>query len=111
MNCLQLAAPCTAAVPWLLQVEPLCGGMLHVLEAHRRKGLAKVVVLDLFSKLQQKWQDYQQHPDVPAVVGEPVGHGVYCYVVEGNDNSKQLMEKLGLHQTGVFSWVGFDKSG
>lgn len=94
---------------WMVETEPLCGGMLHVLDEHRQKGLAKIVSLDLFSKLQKKWQQQQERQDIAAVVGEPSGHGVYCYVVEGNAASMRLMEGLRLQHTGVFTWVGFEK--
>lgn len=99
-----------APVAWMLEVEPLCGGMLHVLETHRRKGLARVVCLDLFSKLQKKWEQRHRQSDVAAVVGDPVGHGVYCYVVEDNAASAGLMQALGLRHTGMFTWMGFERN-
>lgn len=52
----------------------MCG---HVSEQHRRKGLARVVCLDLLSKLHSRWTHIQrQREDVASVVGDPVGHGV-----------------------------------
>lgn len=95
----------------MLEVEPLCGGMLHVLDGHRQQGLAKVVALDLFSKLQMKWQRRQAQRDVAALVGgDPSGDAVYCYVVEDNAASMCLMGRaLNLEHTGVFAWLGFEK--
>jgi hypothetical protein len=97
-------------VAWMLEVEPLCGGMLHVVDEHRRAGLARAVCLDLFSKLQKKWQHLQQQQDAAAIVGDPSGHGVYVYVVEDNTASMRLMQALKLHYTGMFSWVGFERA-
>lgn len=97
-------------VAWMLEVEPLCAGMLHVADEHRRKGLARVVCLDLFSKLQTKWQHLQQQQDVAAIVGDTTGgHGVYAYVIADNTASTRLMQALKLHYTGIFSWVGFER--
>lgn len=96
-------------VAWMIEVEALCGGMLHVLGEHRRQGLAKAVCLDLFSKLQHKWERCrQQQGDMGAVEGDC--HAVYCYVVEGNTASMQLMQALQLDKTGVFTWLGFEKT-
>jgi ribosomal protein S18 acetylase RimI-like enzyme len=104
-------------VAWMLEVEPLCGGMLHVLEEHRRRGLAKAVACDLFGKLQHKWlrtQQQQQQPHTTAALaddgpGDGPGAGVYCYVVSSNTASCSLMQALGLSHTGVFTWFGFER--
>lgn len=99
-------------VAWMLEVEPLCAGMLHVLQQHRRQGLAKAVCLDLFSKLQHKWQQHRQQRDLTAVIGADVSGppAVYCYVVADNTSSLQLMQQaLQLKNTGVFSWMGFER--
>lgn len=98
-------------VAWMLEVEPLCGGMLHVSEQHRRKGLARTVCLDLLSKLHSRWTHIQlQREDVASVVGDPVGHGVYVYVVEDNEPSTRLMQALELRHTGMFTWLGFERA-
>jgi RimJ/RimL family protein N-acetyltransferase len=96
----------------MLEVEPLCGGMLHVSEQHRRKGLARVVCLDLLSKLHSRWTAIQQEQqaDVARVVGDPVGHGVYVYVVEDNEPSRRLMQALDMRHTGMFTWLGFERT-
>ena len=65
--------------------------------------------MDLFDKLQEKWERRQGQSDVTHVVGEAAGPAVYCYVVEDNTASNQLMTALGLQQTGVFSWMGFQR--
>lgn len=98
-------------VAWMLEVEPLCAGMLHVMDDHRRQGLARAVCLDIFSKLQRKWQQYQTTVDVTAVVGSDSGQAaVYVYVVDSNTASLRLMKALGLQETGVFTWVGFQRT-
>lgn len=119
-------------VAWVLEPEPGCAGMLHTVEGHRKKGLAKWAFASLLSKLQlqhqqQEEQLQQQQQQQPAAmmrqadssgcgaVGRvggagsgcwPGGH-VYCYVVQGNTASMQLMESLGLTNTGTYVWVGF----
>jgi hypothetical protein len=114
-------------VAWVLEVEPGCAGMLHTLGSHRRQGLGKWAFAGLLSKLQlqhrQLEEQLQQQQQEAGAVSRadssgcsagsgfaggswPGGH-VYCYVVQENTASIQLMESLGMANTGTFVWMGF----
>lgn len=97
---------------WIVEVEPLCAGMLHVLQTHRRQGLGRLVCLDLFHKLELVRQQaarcegkQQQLQDVGLAQA-----AVYCYIVDDNAASIALMESIGLKKTGVFLWLGFERT-
>lgn len=119
-------------VAWMLECDPGMAGMLHTLQQYRRKGLARIVVMDLLSKLhhqlQQQTDLVQQmisattgKPDTTSVGDKqskdvdslqqtevwPGGH-VYAYVVQDNTASAALFDSLGLDRSGEFWWIGFD---
>ena len=62
-------------------------GMVHTLEAHRRKGYARVVVSALVEKRFR------------------AGRAPYCFIVEGNHASERLFEDLGFFRQADLSWV------
>jgi len=62
-------------------------GMVHTLEAHRRKGYARAVV----SALVEKRFRAERAP--------------YCFIVEGNHVSERLFEDLGFFRQADLSWV------
>jgi hypothetical protein len=116
-------------VAWVLEVEPGCAGMLHTVDSHRRKGLGRWAFASVLSKLQlqhQQQEEQLQHQQQTgaastanssgcgaassaggAVGGSWPGGHVYCYVVQENTASIQLMESLGLTNTGTYVWMGF----
>lgn len=111
-------------VAWVVEVEPGCAGMLHTLEGYRRNGLGAWAMASLLCRLQQQHEQQGQDlrkagqhvlsntsgSNVPdsSDSGWPGGH-VYCYVVQDNAASVQLLESLGLTKTGMFVWMGFEK--
>lgn len=97
--------PAGSLVAWALEVEPLCFGMLFVLEPHRRRGLARAVCCDLLRKLEAR-----RRAVADAAGSRAAGAAVYCYVVDGNAGSAALMRSLGLRETGVFSWLAFARA-
>lgn len=77
-------------VAWMLETDPGMAGILHTLQQHRRKGLARVTLLDLLQKLhkqhlrdneklqkhQQQQQQHLQHQEAEIDKGKgPMSNG------------------------------------
>ena len=69
--------------------------MLTTVEAHRRKGLARLVLVDLLQQL--------------VGAGRQQSHALFCYVVETNAASRSLLRSVGLDEAALFSWQHWEK--
>jgi hypothetical protein len=70
--------------------------MLTTREAHRRRGLARVVLIDLLQQL--------------ICAGRQERHPLFCYVVDSNAASRGLLGSL-LEEGSVFTWQGWQRPG
>jgi GNAT superfamily N-acetyltransferase len=76
-------------VSWALTGDDLSMVMMHTLEDHRRRGIARLVTADLTLQM------CDQHVTP------------YCYVVSGNDSPLGLLEQMGyVRSEGRYCWLG-----
>jgi predicted GNAT family acetyltransferase len=66
--------------------------MLTTREGHRRRGLARAVLIRLIEEL--------------CALGR---FPLFCYVVESNAPSRALLESLGFEATGVYCWQRWER--
>jgi hypothetical protein len=71
--------------------------MLTTVDAHRRRGLARWVLVDLVQQM--------------IAAGHQAAHPLFCYVVETNVASRSLLRSAGFDEGGVFSWQGWELGG
>jgi ribosomal protein S18 acetylase RimI-like enzyme len=77
----------TQLVAWILEQADGSIGMLHVLDDHRRKGLAQACIVNICQQLSKR-----------------CNYPAYCYIVCGNEASMTLFGKLGWSKVMDISW-------
>lgn len=109
------------AVPICWAIEQAYGGMgmLHTLEAHRRRGLATQVVRRLAQLLLEPVQvvfaedgGCARNVEAPEpAVSVMAASAPYCYVACENHASNAMFERAGFVATDIVSWVYLDTIG
>ena len=86
------------AVAWAVEYDDGSFGMLTTVEGHRRRGLARLALVALVTRLVEEEGRLARHP-------------LFCYVVEGNSPSLALLRSLGFEEGGVFAWQAWRRRG
>jgi L-amino acid N-acyltransferase YncA len=81
-------------VGWGLVYDYGAVGLMHVMEEHRRRGLARWIAIVLL----KKWISADQFKGPP-----------FCYIVDSNVASINLFKSLGFINKADVSWVGLKK--
>ncbi|KAK3272486.1 hypothetical protein CYMTET_19216 [Cymbomonas tetramitiformis] len=77
---------------WCLFYEDGAWGMMHTLEAYRRRGLGRRLVAAMLREAQKDDAQLRKKP--------------FCFIVEGNTASERLFTSLGFRHVARVAWTG-----